>query len=188
MKWMCFICVLALSLGCKEGSESLQVPYNQEDSPFYLPYPVGTEYVCMQAWNGSLSHYGVFSYAVDFSMQIGTIVTASRRGIVEWIESGYSNSDSVPGHENVIIIRHEDSTFARYVHLSPGSARVHIGQSVNIGDTLAFSGQSGTPIPHLHFDITKGCNDRNCQTIPFVFFNTISQPHGPVVGTVYPAQ
>lgn len=187
MKSLYFICVLIMALGCKKSAESLQAP-NQQNSHYYLPYPVGTEYMCMQGWNGSMSHYGVFSYAVDFTMQNGTIVTASKEGIVEWIEGGYSNSDAVPGHENVIIVRHEDSTFARYVHLSPNSARVRLGQTVKTGDTLGLSGQSGTPIAHLHFDITKGCNDRNCQTVSFSFVNTILQPYGPIAGTIYTAR
>ncbi|MBI2419970.1 MAG: M23 family metallopeptidase [Ignavibacteriales bacterium] len=142
----------------------------------------------MQRWNGSMSHYGFFSYAVDFTMQPGTIVTASHQGVVEWIERGYSNSDAVPGHENVIIVRHEDSTFTRYVHLSPNSERVSLSEAVNTGDTLTLSGQSGTPIAHLHFDVTKGCNDRNCQTIPFIFLNTIAHPRGLDAGTICPAR
>ena len=91
------------------------------------------------------------------------------------------------GHENVVIIMHEDSTYARYVHLTLNGALVDINQMVVPGDTVGLSGSTGTRIPHLHFDITKTLNGRSDQTIPFDFMNTISHPVGLERGVSYEA-
>ncbi|MBI3233450.1 MAG: hypothetical protein HYZ42_05320, partial [Bacteroidetes bacterium] len=40
------------------------------------------------------------------------------------------------GHENVVIVMHEDSTYARYVHLTTNGALVTRGQTVMPGDTI----------------------------------------------------
>jgi murein DD-endopeptidase MepM/ murein hydrolase activator NlpD len=158
------------------------------DKKYVLPYPVGKAYSCSQGFNMSPSHSGTFSYAVDFGMPIGTIVTVARSGSVVYIVESYSDDDQIDGHENVVIIMDEDNTYARYVHLTHNGALVHMNQTVVPGDTVGLSGSSGTNGgPHLHFDVTKTFDGRGDQTIPFDFSNTISHPVGLQRGVTYEA-
>ena len=158
------------------------------DKKYVLPYPIGKAYTCSQGFNSSPSHLGTFSYAIDFEMPIGTLVTAARSGRIVYILESYSDNDQIDGHENVVIVMHEDSTYARYVHLTLNGALVHMNQIVVPGDTVGLSGSSGTNGgPHLHFDITKTFNGKSDQTIPFDFMNTISHPVGLQRGVTYEA-
>lgn len=154
-----------------------------------LPFPVGNAYTCFQGFNGRYSHNGAFLYSVDFTMQIGTTLTAARGGRVCYVQERYLDEDGTPGHENVVIVDHGDSTYSRYAHLTTNGALVTVGQLVAPGDTIALSGTSGQSIiPHLHFDVTGGSYGRwDAQTIPFVFRNA-SPTHSELqTGVVYRA-
>jgi hypothetical protein len=158
------------------------------EAKYVMPYPVGLAYNCMTGFNTPPSHIGTFTYSVDFTMPIGTLVTAARSGQVVYILENYLDKDATEGHENVVIVMHEDTTYARYVHLTRNGAHVEINQHVIPGDTIGFSGSSGTNGgPHLHFDVTKTFEGRSDQTIPFAFTNTTSHPHGLQRGITYEA-
>jgi murein DD-endopeptidase MepM/ murein hydrolase activator NlpD len=158
------------------------------EAKYVLPYPVGREYICSQGFNDPYSHYGTFRYSVDFAMSIGTLITAARSGQVVYILESYSDNDRTPGHENVVIVMHEDSTYLRYVHLTTNGALVGSGQHVTQGDTVGLSGNSGSgAAPHLHFDVTNTNIGRGDQTIPFDFKNTIPHPIGLKAGVSYEA-
>jgi murein DD-endopeptidase MepM/ murein hydrolase activator NlpD len=179
--------LLFLFLSCKHQSPEI----NDEQSSgakYVLPFPVGKEYVCMQGFNKPYSHYGSFSYSVDFSMPIGTLITAARKGNVVYVVESNSDNDQTAGHENIVIVFHEDSTYARYVHLTKDGIFVKIGQLVMPGDTIGLSGNSGSgAMPHLHFDVTNTFNGRSDSTIPFDFKNTTEHPIGLVEGVSYKA-
>jgi murein DD-endopeptidase MepM/ murein hydrolase activator NlpD len=182
-----FILICVFFLSCKQQSPDNDVTLSVE-AKYVLPYPVGREYTCVQGFNNSYSHNGTFRYAVDFAMPIGTIITASRIGHVVYILESNSDNDHTEGHENVVIVMHEDSTYARYVHLTTNGALVRIGQNVLPGDTIGKSGNSGSgAAPHLHFDITSSYAGRSDQTIPFDFKNTIPHPIGLQIGVSYTA-
>jgi len=179
------LCILFLS--CKQlpivNDNVLSV-----EAKYVLPYPVGREYKCSLGFNNPYSHNGTFRYAVDFAMPIGTLITAARSGRVVYILERYSDNDRTPGHENVAIVMHEDSTYARYVHLTTNGVLVTEGQTVIPGDTIGLSGNSGSGgAPHLHFDVTNANTGRSNQTIPFDFKNTIPHPIGLEVGVIYKA-
>ncbi|MBI5021380.1 MAG: M23 family metallopeptidase [Ignavibacteriales bacterium] len=121
-------------------------------------------------------------------MPVGTLITATRSRRVVYILESYLDNDQTPGHENVAIVRHEDPTYARYVHLTTNGALVTPGQNVAPGDTIGLSGNSGSSgAPHLHFDVTNSHTGRNDQTIPFDFKNTIPHPLGLEIGVIYKA-
>jgi len=184
------LCALAVLFACQShNDEPLATPL-QSNSEYVLPYPIGRTYTCIQGWNGPYSHMGVFSYGVDFSMPIGSTVTAARGGRVVYLVEHFSDDDTESGKENMVIVMHSDSTFGRYLHLTKNGALVDIGQMVTHGDTIALGGHSGaggSPL-HLHFDVTRDCGERNCRTIPVFFRNTSSHPNGPVAGTAYTAK
>ncbi|MCK6602834.1 MAG: M23 family metallopeptidase [Bacteroidetes bacterium] len=169
----------------EEEKRSQEIP----EAKFVLPFPVGTAYLCTQGFNSSWSHFGSFAYSVDFAMPAGTVVTAARAGLVVYAVSEYSDSDHIPGHENVVILRHSDTTYSRYSHLSFQGVKVRVADEVNPGDTLGFSGNSGdSNRPHLHFDVTGTFTGRADRTIPFDFLNTSPQPVGLNPGNVYTAK
>ena len=179
------LCVLFLS--CKHQSTDDDVAPSVV-AKYVLPYPVGREYTCSQGFNNPYSHNGTFRYAVDFTMPIGTLVTAARSGHVVYVLENYSDDDHTPGHENVVIVMHEDSTYARYVHLTTEGALVTRGRTVIPGDTIGLSGNSGSSgEPHLHFDVANANTGRNDQTILFDFKNAIRHPIGLQVGVSYKA-
>jgi murein DD-endopeptidase MepM/ murein hydrolase activator NlpD len=143
----------------------------------------------MQGFNGPYSHRGNFYYSVDFTMNEGTLITASRKGRVDLIIQNYLDSDYTEGHENVVIVQHDDSTFARYAHLKFNGAVVSVGQNINPGDAIGYSGSTGSSIAHLHFDVTKGTNDRwNAKTIPFSFKNNFPVDAELKMGVTYTAR
>jgi murein DD-endopeptidase MepM/ murein hydrolase activator NlpD len=89
----------------------------------------------------------------------------------------FADGTRVPGEENVVVIEHADGTFARYYHLTRDGALVAVGDAVAQGEKIALSGNSGASAgPHLHFDVTKGCYDWGCQTIPVEFGNAKENP------------
>ena len=178
-----FLVVCLLILSCDNNLSE-----TQKEAKYVLPYPVGKAYTCSQGFNTSYSHYGSFSYSVDFDMPIGTTVTAARKGRVVYIVENNSDNDQTPGHENIVIVMHEDSTYARYAHLTTNGALVQSNQLLMPGDTLGLSGNSGSSgAPHLHFDVTGTFTGRSDQTIPFDFMNTSPHPLGLERGVVYEA-
>jgi len=184
---MTFIVFFLLFFSCN-GDMSNNGNSTLTDQKYVLPYPIGKAYTCTQGFNMSPSHTGTFKYSVDFGMTIGTLVTAARSGRVIYIHESYSDYDQIAGHENVVIIMHEDTTYARYVHLTQNGALVQINQIVVPGDTIGLSGNSGSSgSPHLHFDVTKSYGGRNDQTIPFDFKNTKPHPVGLERGVTYEA-
>jgi murein DD-endopeptidase MepM/ murein hydrolase activator NlpD len=182
-----FIVLCVIFLSCKDHSPDNNIAL-LEEAKYVLPYPVGREYTCSQGFNNPYSHNGTFRYSVDFTMPIGTLITAARSGHVVYILDSYSDNDQTAGHENVVIVMHEDSTYARYVHLTTNGALVSSGQNVLPGDTIGKSGNSGSgTAPHLHFDVTDTFTGRSDQTIPFDFKNTIQHPIGLKAGVSYKA-
>jgi murein DD-endopeptidase MepM/ murein hydrolase activator NlpD len=129
---------------------------------YVLPFPVGNEYLVTQANNSPWSHSatafnGVFRYAYDFDMPVGTILTAAREGTVVYIVDNYTDGDVTLGHENVLVINHGDGTYSRYIHIKKQGALVTVGTTVQKGDTIALSGNTGYTLnqPHLHFDVIE---------------------------------
>lgn len=188
MKTIIIFVIVCLLLPSCNNNLSENKNQTSVEAKYILPYPVGNAYTCMQGFNTSFSHYGTFSYSVDFAMSIGTTITAARKGHVVYIVENNSDDDQTAGHENVVIIMHGDSTYARYVHLTTNGALVEINQLLMPGDTLGLSGNSGSSgAPHLHFDVTVTFTGRSDQTIPFDFKNTGPHPVGLERGVVYEA-
>jgi murein DD-endopeptidase MepM/ murein hydrolase activator NlpD len=169
-------CLAYAACGNPASTPSPSPPLETEPAPFVLPFPVGESYVCQMTFNDPGSHFGLFRYSVDFSMPIGTIVTAAQAGRVVYVLQRYDDNDRTSGHENVVIVLHEDSTYSRYAHLTRNGARVETGRELSAGDTIGLSGNSGsTAAPHLHFDVVRNADQRDVPTIPFAFRN-VSPP------------
>lgn len=124
------------------------------ETPYYLPYQAERTCFVGQSNFGPWSHQD--EYAVDFSMPMHTPIVAARAGVVVAAvdtntETCWLTQDCAGNH---VIIKHEDGTRARYWHLEYGGTVVAVGQNVQRGQVIGYSGQTGIAfIPHLHFSV-----------------------------------
>ena len=128
-------------------------------SPYILPYPVGSSYRLMQGYCYSEGgHRNQLAY--DFETPVGTQVIAARSGLVMQVRSDLPDDGKQPqsGQHNHIMIKHDDGTVAFYAHLKQNSIIVKVGDYVFQGQPIAKSGNSGNTqgLPHLHFGVYEG--------------------------------
>jgi murein DD-endopeptidase MepM/ murein hydrolase activator NlpD len=134
--------------------------------PFYPGYPV---WYMGQGNNGSLTHKGDQQYAFDFRASAGTPIRAARGGTVTAVvEDQINNSfglyavmteDQVEAvckewkcFANYLVIRHQDGSEAKYIHMPEGGVVPEKGQKVFRGDVVGYVGNTGySTNPHLHF-------------------------------------
>jgi hypothetical protein len=188
--------------GCGQGSTTRPSPPETctgfpdwQSSAYVLPYPVGFTYEVHQGNCSGFGHSGFWKYGYDFTMPIGTLVTAARTGRVLYSEGGAQDGD--PTRTNLVTIGHDDGTVAVYSHLTHGGALVAVGESVEAGDPVGRSGNTGNTggFPHLHFSLhpcaklpgLPGGDDSSCPTIPVTFRNTEPNPQGLIAGRSYTA-
>ena len=170
----------------------------QATSLYILPWRVGESYEIIR----TTSHYtrgnrGVGLNAVDIRMPIGTTIVATRAGIVVAVQEDYADGNGVDLQENYVFIKHSDGTLSRYFHLTRQGALVAVGDSVQQGDVIARSGNSGdSGESHLHFDVQvcgvnlpPNYNQLPCgQTLPVTFRNTDPHACGLTPGMSYVAR
>ena len=183
----CMDCVYSYANGC----EGVFYP-NWETSRHLLPYPVGQTYaIGLSHCSGSSHVVGEpDQFAIDIIMNIGTLVTASRKGTIMYVEESGLDYE-LPN--NVVILRDEDGYFLQYQHLTYNGAIVEKGQFVEKGDPIGYSGASGiASYPHLHFVATDydwvnpyGTNPYT--SYPITFSNTSENPRSLIQGQSYKA-
>lgn len=157
-------------------------------SPYVLPYPVGKSYsVGLSHCGGSFHAEGEpDQFSVDFNVQIGTLITASRAGQVVHVEESGMDGNFP---NNLVVIRHSDNTFAQYMHLTFNGALVEVGQTVRYGDSIGYSGSTGLAgYPHLHFVVTGGFWRFPYNSLPMNFRNTTPNPRNLTTGEFYRAE
>jgi hypothetical protein len=77
---------------------------------------------------------------------------------------------------NYVMIDHGKNEYSLYAHLQPHSVRVHVGDDVKAGDTIAKLGSSGNSTePHLHFHVCNKPDPLMCAGIPVNFSNVTIQ-------------
>ncbi len=164
---------------------------------YILPYLPGAARL---VWR-TTSHFnpgnkGVGLYAIDFEMPIGTPLVAARAGTVVAVRDHFADGNDKDLEENYVMVRHADSTVARYIHLTRGGALVRVGDVVPQGQRIALSGNTGqTGGPHLHFDVQRcgpnlppGYNTLPCgMTVPLTFRNAGPNVCGLIPGRRYSA-
>ncbi|MET4926069.1 M23 family metallopeptidase [Streptomyces sp. PSRA5] len=89
----------------------------------------------------------------DFAVDVGTNVKAAHAGTV--VKAGPNGAGDGPAYGNAIVVKHgtgPSAKYSQYAHLS--KVKVHIGQKVDKGQSIALSGNTGNSSgPHLHFEI-----------------------------------
>lgn len=123
------------------------------DYKYDLPFQKGKSFTVHQGYNGTFSHQNENS--LDFTMPEGTEILAAREGkVIDAVQSNNSGCPSVncANQANYISILHSDGTIAQYFHLKQNGVKVKIGDTVNKGDIIGLSGNTGwTNGHHLHF-------------------------------------
>ncbi len=177
--------------GIANGCEGVFYP-NWETSPHLLPYPVGQTYtIGLSHCSGSAHSEGEpDQFAIDIMMDVGTLVTASRKGTIMYVEESGLDYE-LPN--NVVILRDEDGFFLQYQHLTHNGALVEQGQFVEEGDPIGYSGASGIATsPHLHFvatdyDWVNPYGTNPYISYPITFSNTSENPRSLIQGQTYKA-
>jgi len=142
--------------------------------PYRLPFALANSHRVSQAYPSALTHTDPANlYAVDFEMPIGTGVYAARGGtVIEIADDNYTaglDPDADLAGANIVRILHDDGTMGLYAHLNWNSIRVRPGQSVERGEYLADSGNTGfSSGPHLHFVVQRNAGGM-IESVPIEF-------------------
>ena len=152
---------------------------------YYPPFPLGLDFPVSQGFDGDTTHKDPANqYAVDIVMPIGTPILAARAGRVMDMEDdfhGAAQQERYLARSNQIRILHDDGTMAVYAHLQANSLKVRQGATVERGQWIANSGNTGySNGPHLHFVIQLNAG-MSLESIPFRFVT-------PTAGTVTPSK
>jgi murein DD-endopeptidase MepM/ murein hydrolase activator NlpD len=188
--------ILTLSPQEKDKSRNFNFNYvytigEPEKKPDYeyaylLPYKHGKRVRIAQGNNGSGTHFGV--NAIDFNLQIGDTVYASRDGLVYEVKEDSNkggNNLSFEKYGNYINVYHEDGTIAKYVHLKKDGSWVDVGDQIKAGQAIGFSGNTGySSGPHLHFMVVHN-EDFKSKTLAVQFLNYKSESFIPQEGKSY---
>jgi murein DD-endopeptidase MepM/ murein hydrolase activator NlpD len=189
-----------LNFGCKDDGDTCTSGedlncgnYEWFASPYILPYPKGTVYRVNQGNNNTCGgHQGAYTYGYDFDMPIGSVIIASRGGVVSEVRTNRPDGENLTlGNENLVKILHADGSTTAYSHMKQHSISVSQGQMIEQGDTLGLSGNSGYTgnFPHLHFHLSSCDEPTNagCGTILVKFNNTAPNTCGLVQNEFYEA-
>jgi murein DD-endopeptidase MepM/ murein hydrolase activator NlpD len=151
-----------------------------ETSSYVLPYPVHSSYFVTQSSCTNGGHRDAYRYSYDFSMPIGSTVTAARDGVVADIRIQFRDGQRGESESNWVKIRHADGTIAAYAHLTEKGALVKVGDAVVVGQAVGLSGNTGNTggRPHLHFHVSPCAEPARCGTRPITFRNTDPNPQG----------
>ena len=163
-----------------------------DDSYFYeLPYAAGKAFRVTQAYGGTFSHKGSNKHAIDWKMPEGTAVHAARGGLVVKTKDDSTKGGSSLKYDcynNYVLIRHDDGTLGHYCHLLHDGIQVKPGDTVEAGQKIALSGNTGFSTgPHLHFCVFKTKNGRDRQSIPVKFRTAETKGITLVEGKTYKA-
>jgi murein DD-endopeptidase MepM/ murein hydrolase activator NlpD len=128
---------------------------------YRLPWADGLTFMFTQVPGGRITtHFTKAAmHAVDIAMPEGVPIVAARAGVVEALEArhGASREEEPLTYEgNFVRVRHADGTAAIYAHLGHRGVAVAVGETVESGQLLGYSGGSGdVQEPHLHFAVTR---------------------------------
>jgi len=153
----------------------------QKGDSHQVPLPFSGDYQVTQgpADGGFGDHTGFSKWSFDFNLPVGTPALAVGHGKVvdmrEYVPDGtkassaktdkngklipdptdLSNGSGSDG--NYVTIQLDDGTYVSYLHLGHNKVSVNIGDVVNTGDVLGFTGLTGFRTgPHLHIQFGTG--------------------------------
>lgn len=137
----------------------LQKGIVKEDTSYVynLPYAKNSSHYLAQGYFSPFSHKN--RAALDFKMKRSTPFYAARGGVILRVKEngnkgGWNKRYRAEG--NFIIVQHADSSRAGYWHLQQNGASVNIGDTIEPGQLIGYSGKTGYALfPHLHFIVWR---------------------------------
>ena len=126
----------------------------------------------IQGYHGDFSHKGAFSSkSIDFKLNVGDTVVASKPGVVVKIIVKHKNKVQLKIIEitaTILCYIMKDNTFSQYVHLKQYGNLVDVGDDVEANQPIALSGFTGwTTVPHLHFGVYEP-TETGLESIPII--------------------
>ncbi len=122
---------------------------------YWLPYPQKNKHLLIQAYDSKMSHQSELS--LDFKMKPGSRICAARSGVVIALRKDSDKGglkDEYLSEGNYIIICHNDGTQANYWHLQKDGVLINVGDTVQKGQHIGYSGNTGySAFAHLHFEV-----------------------------------
>ncbi|MCC5944684.1 MAG: M23 family metallopeptidase [Bernardetiaceae bacterium] len=145
-----------------------------------LPFPKGKTYKVVQGNNSSFTHNTEWSrYAIDFNLKTNDTICAATSGyvvgVIEGYEQGGQGAEWKPFANFITIYEPNSGIFTQYVHLVKNGALVKVGDSIERGQPIALSGNTGqTAGEHLHFNAlipveSKDGKDEGLKSFPIEF-------------------
>lgn len=151
---------------------------HDDDVLYRLPFADDEEHPLVQGFGGGWSHRGGSKYAVDFAMPVGTAVHAARAGTVVQTVAHHNRGGASRRYAefaNFIVVFHSDGTTGEYHHLMHEGVEVEVGDDVQAGDLLGYSGNTGfSSLPHLHFAVYRPKPFGDFESVPFRFAGDVS--------------
>lgn len=143
--------------------------------------PVMGKWFVSQAYDGSITHKGMYDKAIDFVItedesektftkdgihlndyySYGKPVLAPASGYISVINDNIDDNrikdvNLEKNWGNTVVIYHAEGVYSQLSHLKKDSIKVQVGEYVNSGDVIAQCGSSGrSPEPHLHYQIQQ---------------------------------
>ena len=147
--------------------------FKDDSSYIYtLPFEVKKKVFLIQGYESMFSHKG--EKALDFKVKNGTKIYAARNGIVTATRENSDKRGLKPENlsdGNYILIQHEDGSVANYWHFQKESVLVNVGDTVQAGQLIGLSGNTGySAFPHLHFEVRGNDVTGNFVQLPTRFY------------------
>jgi len=142
---------------------------------YTLPFEDRKKVFLVQGYESAFSHKG--EKALDFKVKMGTRVCAARGGTVVSARGDSDKGGLKPENlsdGNYISIRHDDGSIAWYWHFQKDGVMVAAGDTVQTGQLIGLSGNTGySAFPHLHFEV-QGSNKSGQQAqLPTRFYTQL---------------
>ncbi|MEO8402981.1 MAG: M23 family metallopeptidase [Chitinophagaceae bacterium] len=130
--------------------------FKEDKSYIYdLPFESKKKVFLIQAYESKMSHKG--ERALDFKVRKQTKICAARDGIVVAARKDSDKGGLKPENlsdGNYVSIQHNDGSVAHYWHLQKDGVVVNVGDTVQKGQWIGLSGNTGySAFPHLHFEV-----------------------------------
>ena len=111
---------------------------------------------------------------LDFKMKMGSPITAARSGVVVALQESNTKGGASSKYfrqANSVTIRHSDGTLSSYGHLKFNGVVVNVGDTVQQGQLIAYSGNTGySALPHLHFSVFRNKATGGREMLPTRFY------------------
>lgn len=148
-------------------------PMTGNPAPFKYARPYRGTRALLQGPYGTFSHQrgGPDEQAYDFELPFGEPIYAAREGTVCAVRGDLSEGGLDPNlRANYVVVRHDDGTFAEYLHIQHNGVRVSLGERVTPDTILGLAGSVGHSTgPHVHFCVFRVIDGKRRESLVVEF-------------------